>query len=86
MLRYLKKLENKDLALNTSMISLGSCTMKLNATVEMVPVTWPTIANMHPFAPAGQAEGYREMITSLNHDLAEITGEYIYILFHFSKK
>lgn len=52
MLRYLKSLENKDLSLNTSMISLGSCTMKLNATSEMMPVTWPEFANMHPFAPA----------------------------------
>ncbi len=52
MLRYLKSLENKDLSLNTSMISLGSCTMKLNATSEMIPVTWPEFANMHPFAPA----------------------------------
>lgn len=64
--RYLKKLENKDLSLNTSMISLGSCTMKLNATAEMIPVTWPEFANMHPFAPPHQAEGYKEMIESLN--------------------
>lgn len=52
MLRYLKGLENKDLSLNTSMISLGSCTMKLNATSEMIPITWPEFANIHPFAPA----------------------------------
>jgi len=74
MLRYLKALENKDLALNTSMISLGSCTMKLNATVEMQPVTWPEICNMHPFAPADQCQGYMELIESLHKDLAEITG------------
>mmetsp|Transcript_15747 Transcript_15747/g.15886 ORF Transcript_15747/g.15886 Transcript_15747/m.15886 type:complete len:985 (+) Transcript_15747:82-3036(+) len=74
MLRYLKYLENKDLSLNTSMISLGSCTMKLNASVEMVPVTWPETCDMHPFAPVDQTEGYIEMIESLNKDLAEITG------------
>jgi len=74
MLRYLKALENRDLALNHSMISLGSCTMKLNATSEMLPVTWPTICNMHPFAPLDQVQGYHEMIYDLNKDLAEITG------------
>ena len=74
MLRYLKRLENRDLSLNTSMISLGSCTMKLNATVEMQPVTWPEVCNLHPFAPDDQTIGFREMITSLNKDLAEITG------------
>ncbi|CAM9309278.1 unnamed protein product [Chrysoparadoxa australica] len=74
MLRYLKSLENKDLSLNTSMISLGSCTMKLNATSEMIPITWPEFANMHPFAPADQCTGYKEMIDTLNADLAEITG------------
>lgn len=74
MLRYLKKLENRDLSLNTSMISLGSCTMKLNATVEMQPVTWPEVCNLHPFAPDDQTVGFREMIASLNKDLAEITG------------
>ncbi|CAM9892044.1 unnamed protein product [Pylaiella littoralis] len=74
MLRYLKSLENKDLSLNTSMISLGSCTMKLNATSEMIPVTWPEFANMHPFAPAHQCLGYKEMIDSLHDDLAKITG------------
>lgn len=74
MLRYLKSLENKDLSLNFSMISLGSCTMKLNATTEMIPVTWPETCNMHPFAPEDQARGYEEMISSLNKDLAEITG------------
>ena len=74
MLRYLKGLENKDLSLNHSMISLGSCTMKLNATSEMIPVTWPEVANMHPFAPPDQTHGYLEMIAGLNDDLARITG------------
>lgn len=74
MLRYMKTLENRDLSLNWSMISLGSCTMKLNATVEMAPITWPEVANMHPFAPLNQTQGYAEMIESLNRDLAEITG------------
>jgi len=74
MLRYLKTLENKDLALNHSMISLGSCTMKLNATTEMVPVTWDETANIHPFAPHDQVQGYHEMIKDLNRDLCEITG------------
>lgn len=74
MLRYLKLLENMDLSLTRSMISLGSCTMKLNATVEMIPVTWNETANMHPFAPLNQTVGYREMIHSLHQDLAKITG------------
>jgi glycine dehydrogenase len=74
MLRYLKSLENKDLALNHSMISLGSCTMKLNATSEMIPVTWPEFCDIHPFAPHDQVTGYHEMIEDLNKDLAEITG------------
>eukprot|EP00980_Cylindrotheca_fusiformis_P003104 scaffold720_cov114-Cylindrotheca_fusiformis.AAC.12 len=74
MLRYLKSLENKDLALNHSMISLGSCTMKLNATSEMVPITWPEFCDIHPFAPHDQVKGYHEMIEDLNKDLCEITG------------
>ena len=74
MLRYLKSLENKDLALNHSMISLGSCTMKLNATSEMIPVTWPEFCDIHPFAPHDQVKGYHELIEDLNTDLAEITG------------
>jgi len=74
MLRYLKSLENKDLALNHSMISLGSCTMKLNATSEMIPITWPEFCNIHPFAPHDQVVGYHEMIKDLNEDLSEITG------------
>jgi glycine dehydrogenase len=74
MLRYLKSLENKDLALNHSMISLGSCTMKLNATSEMLPVTWPEFCDIHPFAPHDQVTGYHELIEDLNKDLSEITG------------
>ena len=74
MLRYLRNLEGKDLSLNHSMISLGSCTMKLNATSEMIPVTWPEICNMHPFAPKDQTVGYVEMIADLSDDLAKITG------------
>ncbi len=74
MLRYLKALENRDLALNHSMISLGSCTMKLNATSEMIPVTWSELCNIHPFAPVDQVSGYHELIEDLNKDLAEITG------------
>ncbi len=74
MLRYLKRLENKDLSLTTSMIPLGSCTMKLNATAEMYPVTWPEFGKIHPFAPADQTEGYRELFDRLEKALAEITG------------
>lgn len=74
MLRYLKQLENKDLALNQSMIPLGSCTMKLNATSEMIPITWPQFANLHPFAPREQAVGYTLMIEELERWLCAITG------------
>ncbi len=74
MLRYIKSLENKDLSLTHSMISLGSCTMKLNATTEMIPVTWPEFGNMHPFAPLNQAEGYLEIFNNLSSDLKSITG------------
>ena len=73
-LRYMKRLENKDLSLVHSMISLGSCTMKLNATTEMIPVTWPEFGSIHPFAPKEQAAGYAEVIGELHDWLAEITG------------
>ncbi len=74
MMRYLKQLENKDLSLNTSMITLGSCTMKLNAATEMIPVSWPEFSKMHPFVPAYQAEGYLQIIDELGKYLSEITG------------
>ncbi|MBL8015799.1 MAG: aminomethyl-transferring glycine dehydrogenase subunit GcvPA, partial [Ignavibacteria bacterium] len=74
MLRYMKKLENKDLSLNMSMIPLGSCTMKLNATTEMIPVTWPEFGTLHPFIPLDQAEGYSELFKGLEDALAKITG------------
>ncbi|MDO6720783.1 aminomethyl-transferring glycine dehydrogenase [Psychrosphaera sp. 1_MG-2023] len=74
MLRYIRKLEGKDLSLNHSMISLGSCTMKLNATAEMIPVTWPEFGNLHPFCPADQALGYRKMIGELSDWLIDVTG------------
>ena len=74
MLRYIKSLEAKDLSLCHSMIPLGSCTMKLNATTEMVPVTWPAFGGLHPFAPADQTGGYMQVINELNQWLSEITG------------
>ena len=66
MLRYLRYLREKDISLDRSMIPLGSCTMKLNATVEMQPVTWPEVCNIHPFAPADQVQGYHDLINSLH--------------------
>lgn len=74
MLRYLKRLENKDISLTHAMIPLGSCTMKLNATAEMIPITWPEFSKPHPFAPMEQTPGYRRMIQELEDMLAEITG------------
>ena len=74
MLRYLRRLSDKDIALDRAMISLGSCTMKLNATSEMVPVTWPEFGNLHPFAPTNQSEGYRELVESLERMMAACTG------------
>ena len=74
MLRYIKRLENKDLSLVHSMIPLGSCTMKLNATTEMIPVTWPEFGKMHPFAPTSQTQGYQQLFADLKRWLSEITG------------
>lgn len=74
MMRYIKRLENKDLSLTHSMISLGSCTMKLNAASELLALTWPEFANLHPFVPLEQAEGYQEIIAGLDTALSEITG------------
>lgn len=74
MLRYLKRLENKDYSLVHGMIPLGSCTMKLNAAVQMMPVSWPEFAQIHPFAPEDQTLGYRLLVADLEHQLAEITG------------
>ncbi|MBV1910346.1 MAG: aminomethyl-transferring glycine dehydrogenase [Kangiellaceae bacterium] len=74
MLRYLKRLENKDLSLAHAMIALGSCTMKLNATSEMLPITWPGFAHIHPFAPSAQTKGYQQLTSDLEAWLAEITG------------
>lgn len=74
MMRYLKQLENRDLAMNRSMIPLGSCTMKLNAAAELFSLSWPEFASIHPFVPADQAQGYLELIDTLAKDLCEITG------------
>jgi glycine dehydrogenase len=74
MLRYLKRLENKDLSLAHAMISLGSCTMKLNATTEMIPITWPEFSDVHPFAPADQTAGYRQLFAELEQMLIACTG------------
>ena len=74
MLRYIRKLSDKDIALDRAMIPLGSCTMKLNATAEMLPVTWPEFAHIHPFAPEEQTKGYRKLIDDLESMLSEVTG------------
>ena len=74
MMRYIKKLENKDLSLVHGMISLGSCTMKLNAATEMEPITWPEFANLHPFVPVSQTQGFQQIFKELAEDLSEITG------------
>ncbi len=74
MMRYIKSLENKDLSLNTSMISLGSCTMKLNAATQMMPLSWSHFSKIHPFAPSTQTAGYQQMLTELSQYLCEITG------------
>ena len=74
MMRYMRRLADRDLALDRAMIPLGSCTMKLNAAAEMMPITWPEFANMHPFAPADQVEGYTEMLADLSDKLCAITG------------
>ncbi|KAJ2434516.1 glycine decarboxylase subunit P, partial [Coemansia sp. RSA 2440] len=74
MLRYITQLQNKDLSLANAMIPLGSCTMKLNATTELIPITWPEFSQIHPFAPREQAQGYAHMIRDLEEDLAAITG------------
>jgi glycine dehydrogenase len=74
MLRYMRRLADRDLALDRAMIPLGSCTMKLNATTEMLPISWPEFSSLHPFVPAQQALGYAEMIGALEHRLCEITG------------
>jgi glycine dehydrogenase len=74
MMRYIKALENKDLSLNTSMISLGSCTMKLNAATQLIPVSWPEFNSIHPFAPSSQWKGYQQIVTELQNWLSDITG------------
>jgi glycine dehydrogenase len=74
MMRYIKYLENKDLSLNTSMISLGSCTMKLNAATQLIPVSWAEFGGIHPFAPPNQWQGYQQIVTELEHWLSNITG------------
>src|SRR5204863_2833854 len=74
MMRYVRRLERKDIGLDTSMIPLGSCTMKLNAASEMLPITWPEFSALHPFAPIEQAEGYHAVFRELEAAFCEITG------------
>ena len=74
MLRYLNKLVRKDISLAISMIPLGSCTMKLNATSEMIPITWPTVNQIHPFAPHHQAKGYQKLFSELEQMICQATG------------
>jgi glycine dehydrogenase len=74
MMRYLRSLERKDIGLDTSMIPLGSCTMKLNAASEMLPITWPAFSKPHPFVPVDQMEGYQHVFRELEHALCRITG------------
>jgi len=74
MMRYMRRLSDRDLALDRAMIPLGSCTMKLNAAAEMMPISWPEFSNIHPYAPADQAQGYAEMLTDLSDKLCQITG------------
>ncbi len=74
MTRYMRRLADRDLALDRAMIPLGSCTMKLNATAEMLPITWPEFSEIHPFVPADQALGYQHLIEDLSQKLCAITG------------
>ena len=74
LLRYMRKLQSMDIALDRSMIPLGSCTMKLNAASEMIPLSWPEFAHMHPFAPLDQAQGYQQLFEELEEMLCEVTG------------
>ena len=82
MLRYIRRLSDKDIALDRGMIPLGSCTMKLNATTEMEPITWAAFSDIHPFAPLDQAQGYMELISDLEEWLLECTGYYAKSLQH----